>query len=67
MKNFVSLKRCLCFNYQGTYLQYFIFSITCKWVQKAIVLHYSRLEMLVRDKHPSLLDPFVSYAKNEVL
>jgi hypothetical protein len=29
--------------------------------------HYSRLEMLVRDKHSSLSDPFVSYAKNEVL
>ncbi len=54
---------CLCFNNQGTYLQHFIFSATCKWAQKAIVLHYSRLEMLVRDKQPSLLDPFVGYAK----
>ena len=36
------------------------------WHNK-LVLHYSRLEMLVRDKHSSLLDPFVSYAKIEVL
>jgi hypothetical protein len=27
------------------------------------VLHYSKLEMLVRDKHSSLLDPFVSYTR----
>jgi hypothetical protein len=27
------------------------------------VLHYTRLEMLVRDKHSNLLDPFVSCAK----
>jgi hypothetical protein len=67
MKSFVNLKRCLCYNNQGTYLQHFIFSVTCKWAQKARVLHYSRLEILVRDKHPSLLDPFVGYAKNEVL
>jgi hypothetical protein len=32
-----------------------------------LVLHYNGLEMLVRDKHSSLLDPFISKAKNEVL
>jgi hypothetical protein len=31
------------------------------------VLHYSRLEMLVRDKHSSLFGPFVSYKENEVV
>jgi hypothetical protein len=35
--------------------------------QLASVLHYSRLKMLVTDKHSSLLDPFVSLAKNEVM
>jgi hypothetical protein len=32
-----------------------------------IVLHYTRLESLTRDKHPSLLGPFVSCKENEVL
>ncbi len=32
------------------------------WLNK-LVLQYSRLEMLVRDQHSSLLDPFVSYKK----
>jgi len=27
------------------------------------VLNYSRMEMLVREKHSCLLDPFVSYVK----
>ncbi len=36
-------------------------------ISKCVTLHYSRLEILIRDKHYSLLDPFVSYAKNEVL
>jgi hypothetical protein len=34
---------------------------------KARVLHYTKLEILARDKHSSLLEPFISYAKNEVL
>jgi hypothetical protein len=32
------------------------------WLNK-LVLHYCRLEMLVRDKHFSLLGPFVCYEK----
>ncbi len=32
-----------------------------------LVLHYNRVEMLVRNKHSSLLDLFVSYTKNDVL
>ncbi len=31
------------------------------------MLHNSNLQILVSDKHSSLLEPFVSYAKNEVL
>jgi hypothetical protein len=30
-------------------------------------LKYNSLEMLVRDKHWSLLDPFKSYKENQVL
>jgi len=32
-----------------------------------IGLYYTRLERLARDKHYSLLGPFVSYEENEVL
>ncbi len=32
-----------------------------------LVLLYSRLDLLVKDKHSSLLGPFVSYKENEVL
>jgi hypothetical protein len=35
--------------------------------QLAILLNYSRLEMLVGEKQSNFLDQFVSYAKNEVL
>jgi hypothetical protein len=41
-----------------------------KWPNEpecARMLHYLRLEMLARDKHSSLLDPFKGYTKNEVL
>jgi len=31
------------------------------------VLHYTRLERLAREKHSSLLDPFVSYKEIELL
>ncbi len=43
------------------------FFITYELAQLARVLHYNRVEVLVRDKHSRLLEPFVSYAKNEVL
>jgi hypothetical protein len=36
-------------------------------VVKLGILNYSRLEMLVREKHSCVLDPFISYIKNEVL
>jgi hypothetical protein len=32
-----------------------------------LVLHFTGLERLARDKHSSLLDPFISYEENEVL
>ncbi len=32
-----------------------------------LVFHYARLEMLARDKHSSLLGPFICYQGNEVL
>jgi hypothetical protein len=32
-----------------------------------LVLHYTWLEILAKDKHSSLLAPFVSYDENEVL
>jgi hypothetical protein len=35
--------------------------------QYAGVLHYTILERLARDKHSSLLGPFVSMEENEVL
>jgi hypothetical protein len=36
-------------------------------VEKARVLHYTRIEMLAREKHSSLLGPFLRYEENEVL
>jgi hypothetical protein len=38
-----------------------------EWAQSARVLHYSRLERLAKEKPFSLLGPFVSYEKNELL
>jgi hypothetical protein len=35
--------------------------------QYAIVLHYTKMEWLARDKHTSALSPFVSYKENKVL
>jgi hypothetical protein len=32
-----------------------------------LVVHYIRLERLARDKHSSLLVPFISYEENKVL
>jgi hypothetical protein len=49
----------------GPYSKNFIFFVTYKLARGTRVLHYSRLEMVVREKHSSLLDPFVSYAKNK--
>jgi hypothetical protein len=51
---------------QMLYLQHLLISISYKWTQDAIVLHYNWLPRLVRDKPLSILDPFVSYEENEL-
>jgi hypothetical protein len=51
----------------GPYSENFIFFVTYDWAQQALVLHYTGLERLARDKHFKLLGPFVSYEENEVL
>jgi hypothetical protein len=43
------------------------FFVTYKWTQKVRVLHYTRLERLVRDTRSSVLDPFVTYKENVIL
>ncbi len=45
---------------QITYSQHFIFFVTCEWVHWAWMLHNTRLKMLVRGKHFSLLGLFLS-------
>ncbi len=32
-----------------------------------LLLHYTKLERVAKNKHSSLLEPFVSYEENEVL
>ncbi len=51
----------------GLYSQQFIFFITFKWAQKARVLHYTRLERLVKEKCSTLLKQFIIYKENKVL
>ncbi len=48
------------------YSQHFIFSLACKYFQKAIVLDYTRPEMLASDKHSNFLGPFVTFEENKV-
>jgi hypothetical protein len=54
-------------NTQGLYSQHFICFVTYELAEKARKVHYTELEMLVRDKHSGLLDPFVSCEEIEVL
>jgi hypothetical protein len=49
------------------YSQHFIFFVTYEWAQNARVLHLTRLETLIRDKHSSLLGSFLNILENEVL
>ncbi len=51
----------------GSYLQHFILFVTFECDHYAGVLHYQRLQMLARDKHSNLLDPFVIYRENKAL
>jgi hypothetical protein len=46
---------------QGPYSQQFIFIVTCKWAEQARLFHHTNQEWLARDKHSSLLSPFISY------
>ncbi len=52
---------------QGQFSEHFFFSVSYKWAQKTTVLHYTRLKRLVRDKHSSLLGPFITYEENKFL
>jgi hypothetical protein len=47
--------------------QHSIFFLTYELAKYARVLNYTELERLTRDKHTSLLGPFLSYKDNEVL
>jgi len=49
------------------YTQRVTFFVTYEWAQYARVLHYTRLEELVRNKHSSLWVPFISYEENSVM
>jgi hypothetical protein len=42
------------------------FLLTYEWAKEARVLHYIGLKGLARNKHSSLLVPFVNYEENEV-
>ncbi len=50
-----------CPRVQGLYSQQFIFTTTCNSAQWDRVFHYRRLERLDRDKHSTLLGPFIRY------
>jgi hypothetical protein len=50
----------------GLYSLLYIFFKSYEWTQQAKVSHYTRLEMLERNKHASLLGPFIIYEENEV-
>ncbi len=53
--------------YRKPYSHYSIFFITYLRAQLNIVLHYSKIERVAKDKHSSLLDLFISYKENELL
>ncbi len=52
---------------EGPNSQHIIFFVTYEWSHKARVSHYTRLERLDMDKQYSLMGPFISYDKDEVL
>jgi len=47
--------------------QQFIVFINYKWAQKACELYNIRVDKLTRDKHSSLLCPFIIYEEKVVL
>jgi hypothetical protein len=44
-----------------SYSQHFIFFVTYDWDHLARELHYTKLKRIARDKHFSLLNPFLAY------
>ncbi len=55
-----------CFEYVPGASQQIIFFVTYSWAQWVRVLHQTSMERLAKNKHSSLLDPFVSYEEYEV-
>ncbi len=51
---------------QGLHLQHFIFFVTYELAPLASVLHYSRLEMLFKDKHWLIVPTHKSHKKLHV-
>jgi hypothetical protein len=51
----------------GAVITTLLFSMIYKWAQYARVLHYARLERILKDKHTSILGPYEDYKENEVL
>jgi hypothetical protein len=52
---------------QVPHSQHFIFFITYQLAQEIIVLHYTMLQRLARDKQTSFLGPIIRKKENEVL
>ncbi len=69
LESFISCKEIetLLIRSQESYSQNFIFFATFSLAQKAGVLYYIRLDMLAREKHPSLFYSFISYKEIEAL
>ncbi len=45
----------------------FHFYVAYEWTKYTVVLHYTLVERLGRDKYSSILGPIVSYEENELL
>ncbi len=62
------MKKTKCCEYDlGTIFTTLHFLVTYKEAQKALVLHYTMVERLARDKHSFSLGSFVIYEENKVL
>ncbi len=49
-----------------SHLQKYIFSKLTKWAKLVRALNYTYLARLAKEKHSSLVGPFISYEENEV-
>jgi hypothetical protein len=54
-----------CENSHEPYSKHFIFFVANDWAQRARVLSNTRVESFAREKHVSLLIPFVIYIEYE--